>query len=72
MAMEIGTMFLDTPFKDFWYMQFHITQIPEEIIQEYNLNDIFDKDMWLYVKIDKQCMDWKELANLLMINSKNT
>jgi hypothetical protein len=52
--------------KEFQYLRFHISMILQEIIDEYNLEDIMAADGWCYVKIRKAINGLKEsglLAN---------
>ena len=35
------------------YMKLYISQIPKEIIDQYNLNDIVSPDRWVYIDIRK-------------------
>jgi hypothetical protein len=41
-------------------MRFHISRIPQEIIDEYNLTDIMEADGWCYVEIRKAMSGLKE------------
>jgi hypothetical protein len=46
--------------KDYQYMRFHISMIPQEIIDGYNLTDIMEADGWCYVEIHKAMYGLKE------------
>ena len=41
-------------------MRFHISMIPQEIIDEYNLTNIMEADGWCYVEIQKAMYGLKE------------
>jgi hypothetical protein len=41
-------------------MRFHISMIPQEIIEEYNLTDIMEADGWCYMEIRKAMYGLKE------------
>jgi hypothetical protein len=43
-------------------MRFHISMIPQEIIDEYNLTDIMEADGWCYVEIRKKMYGLKEIG----------
>ena len=40
------------------YMKLYISQIPKEIIDQYNLNDIVSPDRWVYIDIRKGIPDF--------------
>ena len=49
----IKNIYLNKALPDPEYMKFHISTIPQEIIDEYNLLDIVDNHGFVYVKIFK-------------------
>ena len=49
----IKFFYLNNALPDPEYMKFHISKIPQEIIDEYNLLDIVDNHGFVYVKIVK-------------------
>ena len=44
MAMDILNFYIHNDFKDYQYMQFAMNEIPQEIIDEYNLKTIVHED----------------------------
>ena len=51
MTMDIRNFYLGTPLKRKEYMRIKITDIPQEIIDEYKLNEIVTPEGWVYVEI---------------------
>jgi hypothetical protein len=45
-AIDISNFYIHNNLKEYQYMRFHISMIPQEIIDEYNLNNIVDSDGW--------------------------
>ena len=65
-AIDVENFYIHTLLTNFQYMRFHISMIPQEIINEYNLNNIMETDGWCYVEIRKAMYGLKEsgfLAN---------
>ncbi len=52
--VDIKDFYLNTPMKCFEYMQIKISDIPEEIIEEYNLHEIVTENRYVYCKIRKR------------------
>ena len=52
MGMDIKNYYLGTPLDRYKYMRFRLEHIPDEIIKEYNLDNIA-VDGWVYVEIRK-------------------
>ena len=50
MTMDISNMYLNTPLNQFEYMRMNITDIPQEIIDEYNLSELVSNG-WVYIEI---------------------
>ena len=50
---DIKDFYLNTPMKRYKYMRLKITDIPEEVIEQYNLRNIVTKDAYVYCKIRK-------------------
>jgi hypothetical protein len=68
MMMDIKNYHLGTPLPRFEYMKMPISLFPEEIIQQYNLNDLA-VDGWVYIEIRKGMYGLKQsglLANQLL------
>ena len=53
MTIDISNFYLNTPMKQYEYLLLNLSDIPEEIIQLYNLRDKATKYGRLYVKIRK-------------------
>ena len=53
LTMDIKDFYLRTPMKRPEYMKLKITEIPEEIIQEYNLMELVTDIGYVYCKITK-------------------
>ena len=53
MTMDIGNFYLGTPMKRKEYMRIKITDIPQEIIDQYNLRNLESPDGWIYVEIGR-------------------
>ncbi len=51
--VDIKDFYLNTPMTCFEYMQIKISNIPKEIIDEYNLREIVTEDGYVYCKIRK-------------------
>jgi hypothetical protein len=51
--MDIKDFYLCTPMKRYKYMRFKITDIPDELIQEYNLVKLVSPDGYVYCEIRK-------------------
>jgi hypothetical protein len=59
-AIDISNFYIHSNLKEYQYMRFHISMIPQEIIDEYNLNDIVKSDGWYYAEIRKAMYGLKE------------
>jgi hypothetical protein len=59
-AIDILNFYIHNNLKEYQYMRFHISMIPQEIIDEYNLQDIVDSDGWCYAEIRKAMYGLKE------------
>ena len=53
MTMDISNMYLNTPLDCFEYMRMSLVDIPQEIIDEYNLSDLLTPHGWIYMEIRK-------------------
>jgi hypothetical protein len=49
-AFDIKNLYYGTPMPRYEYMKLHISKIPNEIIQEYNLSDYTTPDGWVYME----------------------
>jgi hypothetical protein len=50
---DIANFYLNTPLPQPEFMKLHISLIPEEIVQHYNLQDKVDDKGFVYIRIDK-------------------
>ena len=55
-GIDIAHFYLCTPLDRYEYMQLPISVIPDEIIEQYNLQEL-EHDGKVYIKIKKACMD---------------
>ena len=53
MTIDIKNFYLGTPMKRKEYMRLKLTDIPKEIIQEYNLTELATPDGWVYIEISR-------------------
>ena len=51
--LDVKDFYLNTPMKQYEYMQIKITDIPEEIIEHYKLHEIVMEDGYVYCEIRK-------------------
>ena len=58
LGVDLANFYLNTPMADPEYMHLRRDIIPEEIIVKYNLQDLVDKDGWVYIEI------WKGMYGL--------
>jgi hypothetical protein len=50
MSLDLSNFYLETPIERYEYMRMRMADMPEEIIQQYNLRDK-EKDGYMYVEI---------------------
>ena len=50
MTLDLANFYLMTPIKNFEYMRIKLSDIPTEIINEYNLHQLV-RDGWVYIEI---------------------
>ena len=53
LCLDIENYYLNTPLPSPEFMKVHISLIPEEIIQHYNLWDLVDADGYIYIRLNK-------------------
>ena len=58
MSIDISNFYLNTPLPRFEYLKLKLTNIPQEVIDEYNLKTKVTEDGHVYVKI------WKGIHGL--------
>ncbi len=56
------TSTLNTPMKQYEYMQLIISEIPDKIIKEYNLSDCNSRQIYILQKYKKGCMAYLKLG----------
>ena len=47
MTMDISNMYLNTPLNRYEYMRMKLSDIPQQIIDQYNLNDLVANDSYV-------------------------
>ena len=73
MGLDIKNYYLGTPLDRYEYMRFKLTDIPDEIRRQYNL-DALAVDGWVYVEIRKGMYGLPQvgiLANKLLKNASD-
>jgi hypothetical protein len=58
-AIDISNFYIHKHLIEYQYMRFHISMIPQEIIYEYNLQDIVE-DGWCYAENRKAMYIWNK------------
>ena len=53
MTGDIKNFYLNTPLKRMEYIKIELTDIPQEVIQEYKLKDMSSKDGSIYMEVSK-------------------
>ena len=48
---DIKYFYLNTVMERYEYMRIHISIIPQEIVDRYNLLDLVNENGWVYIKI---------------------
>ena len=70
MSIDISNFFIQTDLEDYQYIRFHISMIPQEIIDEYNLTEIVEDDGWCYAEIQKAMYGLREASYLSNVELK--
>ena len=70
MSIDISNFFIQTDLTDYQYIRFHISMIPQEIIDEYNLTEIVEDDGWCYAEIRKAMYGLREASYLSNVELK--
>ena len=60
MAIDIGNFYIQKDLEDFQYIRFAMDQIPQETIDEYNLEEIVHTDGYCYAEIRKAMYGLRE------------
>ena len=69
MTIDIGNFYTNTPMDRYEYMRMHLSEIPQEIIDEYNLMEYVATDGYVYFRIKKAIYGLKQsgaLANKML------
>jgi hypothetical protein len=64
MGMDISNMYLNTPLDRYEYMRMHLRDIPQEIIDQYNLTDIAEPNGFVYIEIRRAMYGMKQAGFL--------
>ena len=70
MSIDISSFYIQNDLADYQYIRFHISMIPQEIIDEYNLTSIMEDDGYCYAEIRKAMYGLKEAGYLSNIELK--
>ena len=74
LVAAVNNFYLNNDLPDPEYMKLQLHIIPQEIIDEYSLHDLVDKDSWVYLKIFKGMYGLKQagiIANMQLTNHLN-
>ncbi len=55
MTMDIKDFYLNTPMTRYEYMQLKISDMPDDVIEHYNLCEIATPDGFIYCEIQREC-----------------
>ena len=64
MSIDISSFYIQNDLSNYQYIRFHISMIPQEIIDEYSLTSIMEDDGWCYTEIRKAIYGLKEAGYL--------
>ena len=64
MGIDIKKIYLGTPMKEYEYIKIHLSKIPNEIIEKYDLETKADKDGWVYIEIQKGMYGLKQSGRI--------
>lgn len=70
MAMDISNMYLNTPLDRYEYLKIKLTELSQEIIDEYKLLDKVAKDGFVYIEIRRAMYGLKQSGKLANIELK--
>ena len=59
MAIDISNFYIQNDLDDYQYIRFSMNMIPQETIEEYNLNPLYTKMDTVMQRSERQCMDYK-------------
>jgi hypothetical protein len=60
LMMDIKDFYLNTPMKRPEYMKLKLSNIPEEVIEHYNLRELTTPDEYVYCKLQKECTAYRK------------
>ena len=69
MTIDIGNFYTNTPMDRYEYMRMHISEIPDEIIDKYDMKNKVAEDGYIYLRIKKAIYGLKQsgaLANKML------
>ena len=64
MTLDISNFYLNTPMKRYKYVRIKLTDIPQEVIDEYKLEDKVDENGYVYVEVRKGMYGLPQAGNL--------
>jgi hypothetical protein len=62
--MDIKNFYYGTPMERYEYMKMHLDVFPDEIIDQYHLRDLTDKNGWVYMEIRKGIPGLKQAGRI--------
>ena len=68
MSIDIKNVYLNTPMARYKYMRLKIAELPQDFIDDYNLNNKAKKDGYVYLEIRKGVYGLPQ-AGILVQNS---
>ena len=71
MTMNIKDFYLNSPMARYKYMQLRIVDMPDDVIEHYNLRDKATPDGYIYCKIQRGCMAFHRQVSLPSNCSRN-
>ena len=72
MTIDISNMYLNTHLDRYEYMKFHLKDLPQEVIDEYDLLAKADEKGWCYCEIRKAIYGLKQSGFLAHQQLENT
>jgi hypothetical protein len=54
LTLDLKDFYLNTPMARWEYIRIKLADIPEDVIQHYNLRNIVDKDGYVYCRVEKE------------------
>jgi hypothetical protein len=63
-AFDIKNFYYGTPMARYEYIKIHISKIPDEFVQEYNLHSLATSDGWVYMEVRKGMPGLKQAGRI--------